>query len=136
MSVSTRRSDGRLSVRSANSILERIGRLYDAECTDPERHICPLPHTTYAIPSLVVFLKRLARTLQVGVPPRATVASAKPPATPTLGISDITARRMKIAWPHPGAAPSHGSAVEEGVDDFARQEFVENQESSTQLGQL
>ena len=45
VSVATRRPDGRLSVRSVNAILERIGRLHDAEYTDPTRHISPLrPH--------------------------------------------------------------------------------------------
>ena len=44
-SVSSRRPDGRLSDRSINTILERIGRLHDAEHTEPERHISPLrPH--------------------------------------------------------------------------------------------
>ena len=44
-SVSSRRPDGRLSGRSINTILERIGRLHDAEHTDPERHVSPLrPH--------------------------------------------------------------------------------------------
>ena len=38
-SVSSRRPDGRLSDRSINTILERIGRLHDAEHTEPERHI-------------------------------------------------------------------------------------------------
>ena len=45
VSVSSRRPDGRFSGRSVNTILERIGRLHDAEHTDPERHISPLrPH--------------------------------------------------------------------------------------------
>jgi integrase len=40
-----RQADGRLSVRSINLILEQIGRLHDAEISDPERHISPLrPH--------------------------------------------------------------------------------------------
>jgi integrase len=40
-----RSSDGRLSPRSINRILERIGRLHDAEYKDPSRHISPLrPH--------------------------------------------------------------------------------------------
>ena len=44
-SVGSRRQDGRLSGRSINTILERVGRLHDAEHTDPERHISPLrPH--------------------------------------------------------------------------------------------
>ena len=44
-SVRSRRPDGRLAGRSINTILERIGRLHDAEHTDPERHISPLrPH--------------------------------------------------------------------------------------------
>ena len=44
-SVRSRRPDGRLSGRSINNILERIGRLHNAEHTDPERHISPLrPH--------------------------------------------------------------------------------------------
>ena len=44
-SVKSRRPDGRLSGRSINTILERIGRLHDAEHTEPERQISPLrPH--------------------------------------------------------------------------------------------
>ena len=44
-SVSSRRPDGRLSGRSINTILERIGRLHDAEHTEPQRRISPLrPH--------------------------------------------------------------------------------------------
>ena len=44
-SVSSRRPDGRLSGRSINTILERIGRLHDGEHTEPQRHISPLrPH--------------------------------------------------------------------------------------------
>ena len=44
-SVSSRRPDGRLSGRSINTILERIGRIHDAEHTEPQRHISPLrPH--------------------------------------------------------------------------------------------
>ena len=44
-SVSSRQPDGRLSGRSINTLLERIGRLHDAEHTEPERHISPLrPH--------------------------------------------------------------------------------------------
>ena len=44
-SVSSRRPDGRLSGRSINTILGRIGRLHDAEHTEPQRHISPLrPH--------------------------------------------------------------------------------------------
>jgi len=40
-----RRGDGRLSVRSINLLLERIGRWHDAEVTDPARFISPLrPH--------------------------------------------------------------------------------------------
>ena len=45
VSVSSRRPDGRLSGRSVNTILERIGRLHDAEHTEPQRRISPLrPH--------------------------------------------------------------------------------------------
>ena len=45
VSVSSRRPDGRLSGRSVNTILERIGRFHDAEHTEPERRISPLrPH--------------------------------------------------------------------------------------------
>ena len=45
VSVSGRRPDGRLSRRSINTILERIGRLHDAEHTEPQRRISPLrPH--------------------------------------------------------------------------------------------
>ena len=44
-SVKSCRPNGRLSERSINTILDRIGRLHDAEHTDPERHISPLrPH--------------------------------------------------------------------------------------------
>ena len=44
-SVKSRRPNGRLSGRSVNTILERIGQLHDAEHTEPERHISPLrPH--------------------------------------------------------------------------------------------
>ena len=44
-SVSSRRPDGRLSGRSVNTVLERIGRLHDAEHTEPQRRISPLrPH--------------------------------------------------------------------------------------------
>ena len=44
-SVSSRHPDGRLSGRSINTILERIGRIHDAEHTEPQRHISPLrPH--------------------------------------------------------------------------------------------
>ena len=43
--MSSRRPDGQLSGRSINTILERIGRIHDAEHTEPERHISPLrPH--------------------------------------------------------------------------------------------
>jgi integrase len=43
--VSSRKRDGRLSGRAVNAILERIGRLHDAEHANPERHISPLrPH--------------------------------------------------------------------------------------------
>jgi len=41
----SRKTDGRLSVRAINRILEQIGRWHDAEQTDPARHISPLcPH--------------------------------------------------------------------------------------------
>ncbi len=44
-SVASRRPDGRLSARSVNSILERIGRLHDSEYADTTRHVSPLrPH--------------------------------------------------------------------------------------------
>ena len=44
-SVASRRPDGRLSPRSVNAILERIGRLHDSEHTDKTRHVSPLrPH--------------------------------------------------------------------------------------------
>lgn len=40
-----RTADGRLAVRSINRVLEQIGRLHDAEVTDPVRRISPLrPH--------------------------------------------------------------------------------------------
>lgn len=43
--VTSRRADGRLSTRTVNMILERIGRWHDAEIEDPDRHISPLrPH--------------------------------------------------------------------------------------------
>lgn len=43
--VASRRADGRLSTRTINTILERIGRWHDAEIEDPDRHISPLrPH--------------------------------------------------------------------------------------------
>ena len=43
--IPARSSNGRLSPRSINRILERIGRLHDAEHRDPSRHISPLrPH--------------------------------------------------------------------------------------------
>jgi len=43
--VAARGSDGRLSVRAVNGILERIGRLHDAETRDASRSISPLrPH--------------------------------------------------------------------------------------------
>jgi len=43
--VASRQRDGRLSGRAVNAILERIGRLHDAEHGDQERHISPLrPH--------------------------------------------------------------------------------------------
>lgn len=45
VSVASRRPGGRLSPRSINAILERIGRWHDAEHTDPARWISPLhPH--------------------------------------------------------------------------------------------
>lgn len=44
-SVASRRPDGRLSARSVNTILGRIGRLHDSEHTDTTRHVSPLrPH--------------------------------------------------------------------------------------------
>ena len=44
-SVSSRRPDGRLAERSVNTVLERVGRLHDAEHTEPQRRISPLrPH--------------------------------------------------------------------------------------------
>jgi integrase len=43
--VGSRKQDGRLSGRAVNAILERIGRLHDAEHADAQRHISPLrPH--------------------------------------------------------------------------------------------
>jgi site-specific recombinase XerD len=43
--VGSRAVDGRLTPRSINTILARIGRWHDAEFADPERHISPLrPH--------------------------------------------------------------------------------------------
>lgn len=45
VSVASRRPGGRLSPRSINTILERIGRWHDAEHSDPGRWISPLrPH--------------------------------------------------------------------------------------------
>jgi integrase len=44
-SLSARSSDGRLSPRAINLLLEQIGRWHDAEVPDPRRHISPLrPH--------------------------------------------------------------------------------------------
>ncbi|MEO6891086.1 MAG: site-specific integrase, partial [Ktedonobacteraceae bacterium] len=44
-SSAVRASDGRLSLRTFNLILEQIGRWHDAEQHDPARHISPLrPH--------------------------------------------------------------------------------------------
>ena len=43
--IPLRSSDGRLSSRSINNILDQIGRWHDAELDDTERHISPLrPH--------------------------------------------------------------------------------------------
>lgn len=43
--IPARRSDGRLSVRAVNLVLERIGRWHDAETADPARRLSPLkPH--------------------------------------------------------------------------------------------
>ncbi len=43
--VAARATDGRLSCRAVNRILEQIGRLHDAEVRDPARQIAPLrPH--------------------------------------------------------------------------------------------
>ncbi len=43
--IPARSSDGRLSPRSVNRILDRIGRLHDAEHKDSSRHVSPLrPH--------------------------------------------------------------------------------------------
>jgi integrase len=43
--IPARGTDGRLSVRAINLILEQIGRWHDAELDDPARHISPLrPH--------------------------------------------------------------------------------------------
>jgi integrase len=45
VNVQPRKTNGRLSRRSINLILEQIGRWHDAEMRDPERHISPLrPH--------------------------------------------------------------------------------------------
>jgi site-specific recombinase XerD len=45
VSLASRKSDGRLSPRSINLILEQIGRWHDGEIKDLERHISPLhPH--------------------------------------------------------------------------------------------
>ena len=45
INVPSRTSDGRLSPRSINAILDQIGRWHDAELDDPQRHISPLrPH--------------------------------------------------------------------------------------------
>jgi len=44
-SIASRRTGGRLSPRSVNTILERIGRLHDGEYADESRHVAPLrPH--------------------------------------------------------------------------------------------
>jgi integrase len=43
--IPARRSDGRLSLRAVNLILEQIGRWHDAELKEPTRHVSPLrPH--------------------------------------------------------------------------------------------
>lgn len=43
--VAARRTDGRLTPRAVNLILEQIGRWHDAEVTDPARRLSPLrPH--------------------------------------------------------------------------------------------
>src|SRR5215208_4511404 len=43
--IPARATDGRLSLRAVNLILEQIGRWHDAELSDPARHISPLrPH--------------------------------------------------------------------------------------------
>jgi site-specific recombinase XerD len=43
--VANRATDGRLSSRAVNYILEQIGRWHDAELDDPDRHLSPLrPH--------------------------------------------------------------------------------------------
>jgi integrase len=43
--IPARRSDGRLSLRAVNLILEQIGRWHDAELKVPTRHVSPLrPH--------------------------------------------------------------------------------------------
>jgi len=45
MGLPARTADGRLAVRSINRVLEQIGRLHDAEVTEPARRISPLrPH--------------------------------------------------------------------------------------------
>lgn len=63
-SVASRRHDGRLSGRSVNTILERIGRLHDAEQTDAERHVSPLrPHDLrHTLPSSSLRPLALTRT--------------------------------------------------------------------------
>jgi integrase len=44
-SISSRRTNGRLSPRAVNLICEQIGRWHDAEHPDPTRHLSPLrPH--------------------------------------------------------------------------------------------
>jgi integrase len=45
VNVPARATDGRLSPRAVNAILDQIGRWHDAELDDPQRHISPLrPH--------------------------------------------------------------------------------------------
>lgn len=43
--LGARKEDGRLSVRAINRVLKYIGRLHDAEVSDPARRVSPLrPH--------------------------------------------------------------------------------------------
>ena len=80
-SVSSRRPDGRLSGRSINTILERIGRLHDAEHTDPQRVRCD--PTTYGTRSRSGSPKPPTPTPTNSNGASATAHNATSPATPT-----------------------------------------------------
>ncbi len=76
-----RRQDGRLSVRSVNLLLERIGLWHDAEVTDPARKISPLrPHD---LRHTFAYRRRRARTPTNWSGGSGTAPSATSGATPT-----------------------------------------------------